>query len=75
MKTLLSIPQLASRVPFSESAIRGLITREHQNGLAKSGALIRSGRRVLIDENLFEQWLSVDRKATPNASKNAEVSQ
>jgi len=73
MKILLSIPQLASRVPFSESAIRGLITREHQNGLAKSGALIRSGRRVLIDEVAFEQWLSSGRKATPNRP-NAEVS-
>lgn len=53
---------------FSESAIRDLVFRAEPrfnfkgdrlpgNGLAEAGALVRIGRRVLIDLDAFEEWL------------------
>lgn len=34
-----------------------LIFNEHQNGLAKAGAIVRVGRKVLIDEAKFFAWI------------------
>jgi len=45
---------------LSESALRWLLFNSHKNGLET--ALIRLGRRVLIDENLFFEWLNSQRK-------------
>lgn len=42
---------------FSASSIRALIFDEHQNGLGKSGAIVRIGRKVLIDEAKFFAWI------------------
>lgn len=52
---------------FTQAAMRGLIfkaepriTREGPkpgNGLIESGAIIRIGRRVLIDEAKFFEWV------------------
>jgi hypothetical protein len=42
---------------FNTGGMRALIFNEHQNGLAKSGAVVRLGRKVLIDENLFFAWV------------------
>ena len=42
---------------FKAGGIRALIFNEKSNGLAKSGAIIRLGRKVLIDEVLFFQWV------------------
>jgi hypothetical protein len=33
------------------------VFHEHQNGLAKSGAIVRMGRKVLINEPRFFEWL------------------
>ena len=42
---------------FSTGSIRALIFNEHSNGLAKSGAIVRIGRKVLIDEAKFFDWI------------------
>ena len=56
--TLLTVTQFAQKHPaFPIGGLRFRIFNEHQNGLAKSGAIIRNGRRVLIDEAKFMQWV------------------
>jgi len=42
---------------FTKGGIRALVFNEHQNGLAKSGAIVRIGRKVLIDEAKFFAWV------------------
>ena len=42
---------------FTHGGMRALIFNEHKNGLAKSGAILRIGRKVLIDEFRFFQWV------------------
>ena len=43
---------------FSESALRALIFKSDQNGLAP--AIIRVGRKVLMDDDKFIRWLKDD---------------
>ena len=38
--------------------LRDWIFKENENGLAESGAIIRVGRKVLIDEDKFFEWLT-----------------
>lgn len=58
MPTLNTVKQHASKHPaFTEAALRMLIFNEQQNGLAKSGAIVRVGRKVLIDEAKFFAWI------------------
>jgi len=47
---------------FTQGGVRALIFNEHSNGLAKSGAVIRLGRKVLIDEILFFDWIKNQNK-------------
>lgn len=42
--------------PFTEGSLRWLIFNADYNGLRR--ALVRVGRRVLIDTKEFEEWLS-----------------
>jgi hypothetical protein len=42
---------------FKTGGLRSLIFNEHTNGLAKSGAIVRIGRKVLIDETKFFAWI------------------
>lgn len=42
---------------FTKGGIRALIFNENTNGLAKAGAVIRIGRKVLIDETKFFAWV------------------
>jgi hypothetical protein len=42
---------------FKPGGIRALIFNEHYNGLAKSGAVVRLGRKVLINENKWFIWI------------------
>ncbi len=44
---------------FSESGLRWQIFNENTNGLKESGAIIRMGRKVLIDEDKFHEWLVI----------------
>ena len=67
-RILLSVRQFSERHPaFSESGIRHLIhcagERDRSkgklpgNGLKEAGALLKCGRRVVIDEARFFDWL------------------
>lgn len=59
-----TIKQFCKRHPaFTEGGIRHNIFYEKTNGLAKSGAIIRNGRRVLIKEEKFFQWLEDQNKS------------
>ena len=55
---LLTVRQFSQKHPaFPEGGLRHRIYNETQNGLANSGAIIRTGRKVLIDEERFFNWL------------------
>lgn len=56
---LRTVRQLAERHPaLTEGGIRWDIFNENDNGLAKTGAIIRHGRKVLIDEAAYFTWLT-----------------
>lgn len=61
-RTLKTVPQFASDSPFTESSLRWMIFNEHDNGLAKAGAVIRIGRRVFIDPAAFERWVDAQQR-------------
>lgn len=61
MSQYLTVKQMAARHPaFSESSLRYHIFHEEANGLAK--AIRRVGRKILINENLFLNWLESQAK-------------
>ncbi|MGZ5052324.1 MAG: hypothetical protein ACXWF8_06850 [Methylobacter sp.] len=47
---------------FTKGGMRALIFNEQSNGLAKSGAIVRIGRKVLIDEDKFFAWVEAQNK-------------
>ena len=56
MSDYLTVKQVANKHPaFSESSIRYHIFHERTNGLAR--AIRRIGRKILINETLFLEWL------------------
>ena len=56
--TILTVKQFTQRHPaFVESGLRHLIFHRKTNGMAESGAIVRNGRRVLINEEKFFEWL------------------
>jgi hypothetical protein len=58
MPTLSTVNQFTDKHPaFTKGGIRALIFNENQNGLAKSGAVVRLGRKVLINEYKFFAWI------------------
>lgn len=60
---LLTVAQFAAKHPaFPIGGLRHKIFNEHNNGLAQSGAIIRTGRRVLIHEENFFNWVLRERK-------------
>lgn len=42
---------------WTEPALRWLVFKAEHNGLADTGAIVRLGRRVRIDETAFFRWL------------------
>jgi len=57
---LLTVKQLAAMSPaFTEAALRWRIFGAKENGLER--ALVKVGRRVLIDQAEFENWLEARR--------------
>lgn len=59
-----TIPQFARRhAAFGNGSLRWLVYNAEKNGLAKSGAIIRIGRKVLIDEALFLKWVKSQNQA------------
>lgn len=58
MPNLSTVNQFVSKHPaFTIGGIRALVFNENTNGLAKAGAIIRIGRKVLIDEDRFFSWV------------------
>ena len=56
--TLLTVKQFARKHPaFPEGGLSHRIFHAQQNGLAASGAVLRNGARVLIDEERFFAWV------------------
>ena len=65
--TYLTVRQFAEKHPaFPEGGIRHRIFHEHSNGLAKSGAIIRNGRKLLIREDRFFAWLEATGEVVRN---------
>lgn len=46
-----------SHPAFTEGGLRHLIFHQKTNGLGASGAIVRIGRRVLINEQKFFRWI------------------
>ncbi|MCX7091899.1 MAG: hypothetical protein NTY50_00390 [Methylobacter sp.] len=64
MPTLSTVNQFTAKQPaFTRASLRALIFNENTNGLAKSGAIVRIGRKVLIDEAKFFTWIQSQNKA------------
>ena len=65
MPTLSTVNQFTEKQPaFTIGGLRSLIFNENSNGLAKSGAIVRIGRKVLIDETKFFAWVeALNKKA------------
>ena len=58
MTQILTVEQTAKEIPaYTEAALRWKLFNRETNGLAKSGAIIKDGRRVLIDLPKFIEWL------------------
>ena len=56
--SLYTIKQFSKRHPaFPEGSLRWRIHKAKTNGLAESGAIVRNGKRVLIDEEKWFVWL------------------
>ena len=57
-RILLTVKQFAERNPFNtESGLRFQIFNRQGNGLEASGALVRLGRKILIDEKKYFGWI------------------
>jgi hypothetical protein len=60
----LTIKQLCEKHPaFRPGGIRALIFNENKNGLSKSGAIVRLGRKVMIDETKWFAWIESQNQA------------
>ncbi len=58
MTTFVSVKQLADRQPaLTTNGIRHVIFNKEKNGLDKSGAICRIGKKLLIDEAKFIEWI------------------
>ena len=59
----LTVNQFIEKQPaFTNGGLRALIFNEYSNGLAKSGAIVRIGRKILIDEAKFFSWIELQNK-------------
>lgn len=57
---IFTVRQFSERHPaFSQASLRNLLFKAHQNGMARHGVIVRVGRRILLSEPRFLQWLSV----------------
>lgn len=71
-RRIATVRQTAAIYPFSEAALRDLVFKSEArfnskggripgNGLGEFGAIVRIGRKVLIDLDAFESWLDSKR--------------
>jgi hypothetical protein len=82
-RDLFTVQQFAERRPaWSPAALRSLILNADDrfstsgkriagNGLAEAGAIVRVGRRVLIDEAAFFRWIAEQQRAAPTKRESA----
>ena len=64
MPTLSTVNQFTAKQPaFTLGGMRSLIFNENTNGLKSSGAVVRIGRKVLIDDAKFFAWVESQNKA------------
>jgi hypothetical protein len=55
---LLTVRQFSQKhLAFPEGGLRFRIFNAEANGMKSAGVLVRNGRRVLIDEERFFEWL------------------
>ena len=68
MPNLETVKTLASKHPgvIREGGLRWEIFNKETNGLAESRAIIKHGGKILIDADLYFDWLS-----TPTQTENA----
>jgi len=58
LPTLSTVKQFNQRHPaFPVGGLRHRIFHAETNGMLKAGVIVRNGRRVLIDEERFFDWL------------------
>lgn len=70
---LLTVPQFSEQNPaFPKGGLRWQIFNEDTNGLKESGAIIRVGRKVLIDADRYFDWVY---SQNPSLDNNKEVGQ
>jgi hypothetical protein len=56
--TLLTVSQFIKKHPFiSNGGLRFQIFNAKSNGLERAGAIVRMGKRVLIDEGRYFAWV------------------
>jgi len=56
--TLLTVKQFSRKhSAFPIGGLRHHIFHERQNGMSEAGVIVRNGRKVLIDEERFFDWL------------------
>ena len=66
----MTVTQFCDSYPaFKTGGIRGLIFNEDSNGLAKSGAIVRMGRKVLIRPDKFFDWMESGQKKQATGGK------
>ena len=64
----LTIKQFSAKHPaFPMGGMRHRILFAPTNGLAESGAIVRNGRRVLIHEQKFFDWVEASNKTKTGA--------
>jgi hypothetical protein len=56
-RNLNSLSERVKKGPFSEGQYRWWIFNAENNGMAESGAIVRIGRRIYIDEDGFNRWI------------------
>ena len=58
-------PSLRNLILYAEDRQNSRGERIPGNGLAEAGAIVRVGRRVLIDEAAFFIWIAAQQRRTP----------
>ena len=61
-KTFWTVRDFSRQTGLNEHGLRKMLFGRSRNGLAKSGAIVRFGRRVLIRPDRFFTWMEEQTK-------------
>jgi hypothetical protein len=61
-RNLQTVVSFANSSPFTVAQVRWLIFNAGSNGLSDADAIVRVGRRVYIDIDRFDDWLTAQNK-------------